>query len=368
MFWRFGLIERQPPGRGDRLREGRVQPAVVADVRLQRLEVGLRELGQLAELLDLGDDRVLVADRLQHARVGGEARLAAPLARQPELLEQDLAELLRRADDELLVRRAPRSPARGSTHCSVMRRPTLVERGDVELDALRLHEAQDAHERQLDVVQQVDQAALGELLALAAGQLVDQRRLGGDVVVGRRPPSRAPRPARAAGSRAARGRAGRRRSPCRRRGSAGTASSALASWAMTGRSPAAATSSAGSGDLAGQRGALPAPGAEAPALASAASSSPSGTTGASAASASSSPGQVGDVAPTGPRVTGSATAVCRLGPRDLAPRSSRSSSASSSRRSGSRSSKSRKISRSRERSGDALELGRAGRSRPGCRA
>ena len=45
----------------------------------------------------------------------------------------------------------------------------------------------------------VAQAALGELLALPRGELVDEHRLGGDVVldVGRR--ARAPRTARASG-------------------------------------------------------------------------------------------------------------------------------------------------------------------------
>ena len=73
----------------------------------QRVEVGLGELGQLAVALDLGDDRVLVADRLQHAGVGAVAGLAAALARELELLEQDRAELLRRADHELLARELP---------------------------------------------------------------------------------------------------------------------------------------------------------------------------------------------------------------------------------------------------------------------
>ncbi len=50
-----------------------------------------------------GHDLVLVADRLEHARVGREAGLAAALAREAELLEEDLAELLRRADQELLL-------------------------------------------------------------------------------------------------------------------------------------------------------------------------------------------------------------------------------------------------------------------------
>ena len=55
----------------------------------KRVEVGRLQLRELAPLLDRRDDLVLVADRLEHARVGGEAGLAAALARQPELLEQD---------------------------------------------------------------------------------------------------------------------------------------------------------------------------------------------------------------------------------------------------------------------------------------
>ena len=73
----------------------------------QDVEVGLEELVELAPALDLGDDLVLVADRLQHAGVGREAGLAAALARQAELLEEHRAELLRRADDELLAGQRP---------------------------------------------------------------------------------------------------------------------------------------------------------------------------------------------------------------------------------------------------------------------
>ena len=97
----------QAPGRGGRLLERRVQAAVVADPVRERVEVGLGELGQLAEALDLGDDRVLVADRLQHLGVGAEAGLAAALAAELELLEEHRAELLRRADDELLAGQLP---------------------------------------------------------------------------------------------------------------------------------------------------------------------------------------------------------------------------------------------------------------------
>ena len=171
------------PGRGRRLLERRVQAAVVADPVRQRVEVGLGELGQLAEALDLGDDRVLVADRLQHLGVGAEAGLAAALAAQLELLEEHRAELLRRADHELLARQVPDlaleldhvGPDPGRDRLQLLR---------VELDAGLLGLAQDVHERQLDVVHQVRQAALLDLRALGLRERVDQDGVGRELVAG----------------------------------------------------------------------------------------------------------------------------------------------------------------------------------------
>ena len=98
----------QPAGRRGRPARRWCGCATRASVELrQDVEVGLHELVELAPALDLGDDRVLVADRLQHARVGREAGLAAALARQAELVEQDRAELLGRADGELLAGQLP---------------------------------------------------------------------------------------------------------------------------------------------------------------------------------------------------------------------------------------------------------------------
>ena len=84
-----------------------MQAAVVGEQLGERVEVGRLQLRQLAPLLDLGNYRMLLADRLEHARVRREAGLAAPLLRQPELVEQHLGELLRRADRELLPREVP---------------------------------------------------------------------------------------------------------------------------------------------------------------------------------------------------------------------------------------------------------------------
>ena len=104
MFWRFGLVlESRPVGGGD-LVEGGVDAARLGvDQARQRVEIGVLELRQLAPALDLADDLVLVADLSEDSGVGREAGLAAALLGQPELLEEHRAELLRRADRELVA-------------------------------------------------------------------------------------------------------------------------------------------------------------------------------------------------------------------------------------------------------------------------
>ena len=96
---------REPPGRGDRLVDRRVQPAVpLVDQLGQRQQVRVEELRQLAPLLDDRDERVVVADRPQDAGVGRVAGLALAPGGELELLEEDPGELLRRAELELLAR------------------------------------------------------------------------------------------------------------------------------------------------------------------------------------------------------------------------------------------------------------------------
>ena len=210
----------------------------------QHVEVGLDQRRELAPALDLGDDLVLGADRLQHARVGREAGLAAALARQAELLEQDLAELLRRADHELLAgqredlafeRRDLLAHALGDLRQAV----------DVQAHAEQLHLAQHGHERQLDLRHHALQPALGDLLALPVGQRAQQHRVGGERVL--EVAGQAALLAQLLERVAAPGRleqvgaeqrvvdeARRDRAP-----------SAFASWATTGRAPQAATTSSG---------------------------------------------------------------------------------------------------------------------------
>ena len=145
---------REPAGR----RRGLAERGEAAGARLdqlgKRVEVGGLQLRQLAPVLDLLDDRMLAANRLEHAGVGREPRLAAALLRQAELVEEDLRQLLRRADGELLSRQFPdlalqflddplRDPARD-----------LGDPRDVELHAGPLHLDQHVDERQLHLLQQ----------------------------------------------------------------------------------------------------------------------------------------------------------------------------------------------------------------------
>ena len=115
----------------------------------------------------------------------------------------------------------------------------------VELDAGLLGLAQDVHERQLDVVHQVGQAALFDLRALRVRERVDQDREGRELVagVGGDPAllrELVERVAAAGGVEQVAGDRGVEDEVC------GTSPSALASWAMIARSPRAAMTVVGS--------------------------------------------------------------------------------------------------------------------------
>ena len=84
-----------------------MEAGLPVDEQRQRIQVRGLQLRVLAPLLDLLDDGMLRADRLQDARVRRVTGLPAALAREPELLEEHLPELLRRADRELLPRELP---------------------------------------------------------------------------------------------------------------------------------------------------------------------------------------------------------------------------------------------------------------------
>ena len=92
MFCRLGLDELSRPVAADGLVERGVDaPVPRVDQLRQRLEVGGVELVELAPLQQRVDDRVRVAELLQHAGVGRELALGGLLAGlQAELVVQDL--------------------------------------------------------------------------------------------------------------------------------------------------------------------------------------------------------------------------------------------------------------------------------------
>ena len=99
----------------------------------------------------------------------------------PSFSKRICAELLGRADHELLARERP-DLALEAVDLLAHARVDLGEALLVQPHAGDLHVAQDAHERQLDLGHQPRQAAVVELLALPRGERLDQDRLGADRV------------------------------------------------------------------------------------------------------------------------------------------------------------------------------------------
>jgi hypothetical protein len=101
-----GVLRRDAPGRGRDLVERGVQAAGAGvDQRRQRVEVGALELDQLAVVEDQADGRVGVDEALEHLGVDRLPGLGLlhPVRGQAELVEQDVAELLGRAEVEALA-------------------------------------------------------------------------------------------------------------------------------------------------------------------------------------------------------------------------------------------------------------------------
>ena len=98
------LVARQPPGHRHRLRVSRVHAAGGRVDHLRQLVgVGALQLREAAVLEQLGRQRVVGGQLLQHVFVGGRRAARRLLEhRQPQLAEQDLADLLRAAEVERL--------------------------------------------------------------------------------------------------------------------------------------------------------------------------------------------------------------------------------------------------------------------------
>ena len=165
-----GVGRREAARRRDRLVDRRVEPPVRRiDQRGEREQIRVEELRQLAPLLDDGDERVVVADRAQDARVGRVAGLPLPARGELELLEEDPCELLRRAELERLPGELERLRLE-------LLDPLLEACGDlahpvrVDPDPRLLHVREHDGERQLDLVVEPLRAPLAEPGAQLRGQ------------------------------------------------------------------------------------------------------------------------------------------------------------------------------------------------------
>src|SRR6202035_440188 len=131
---------------------------------------------ELAPALDAGNDLVLLANRLQDASVGGEAGLAATLARKSQLDEQDLPQLLGRADRELLLGELIDALLEARDLLAHAPRD-LLQALHVEAHAEHLHLAQHRHQWELDVVHHTLEPTLGYLLALPRRERAEHQHL-----------------------------------------------------------------------------------------------------------------------------------------------------------------------------------------------
>ena len=164
MFCRLGSVEASRPGRRAGHLVGGVDAAGLGvELAHQGIGVGALELGDLAVLHDLDRQRMALRRQvLEDADVGRpRAVLVAPAARQVLLVEQDLAQLLGRADVE--------RPAGELVELLLELEHALLELGRelaqlrrVDLDAGLLHAEQHRDQRPLDGLVDADHVLAGE--------------------------------------------------------------------------------------------------------------------------------------------------------------------------------------------------------------
>ena len=153
--------------------------AVRADELGQGVEVGALDLGALAVLEDVGHDLVVAGEVGEDLGVGGVEALAGLLEAgggQAHHVEEDVRELLRRVEVELL----PRLGADGGDHgvdLGAEARCLLGQDVRVAPEALALHLQQHEGERHLDRGEELERAVPLQGLA----QHVHERELGQDV-------------------------------------------------------------------------------------------------------------------------------------------------------------------------------------------
>jgi len=166
-----------------------VDPAVAIDERTEALGVRRAELLDLAVLEDLVDDQVRAAELFEHGRVGGVPSTGPAPARQLQLREQELLQLLRRADPEVVADGRVRLTLDPRDLSGELRRERR-EVPRVDRDPGLLHVDEDVDQRQLDLVEQLREPEAVEVPAEQRGEAVrgDGGRAGpGEPLVERRP-------------------------------------------------------------------------------------------------------------------------------------------------------------------------------------
>jgi hypothetical protein len=139
-----------------------VQPALTVHERRQRVDVGRLQLRHLAVLEDQVDHLVPLAAAPPGPMHPSSGSFASASSTELELVEEDRLELAGRADVELVADEPVDpglEPGQGRGELLAHR----LERLEVDSNAGQLHPGKDRQERHLDLVEQVGEAALGEL-------------------------------------------------------------------------------------------------------------------------------------------------------------------------------------------------------------
>ncbi len=147
-----GIARREPPGRGDRLIEPRVDaPRGGVHALRQRVDVRSFELVELAIREDARGQRVPLCERLEDVGVRGPPALRRALSdRKLQVVEENLLELVARSQGEVAARDLL---AIGLDVAKLLLDVATdrFERGDVDEDAVCFHRREHAGERHLDV-------------------------------------------------------------------------------------------------------------------------------------------------------------------------------------------------------------------------
>ena len=145
-----GGVGAEAAGAGDSLVERGPDPISLPHLGEEALAVGRPQLLDLPVRQELLDDGMVVSEPLKGGRIGGISGLRLLARRQPELLEQDLPELLGGVDVELL----PGSLMDGGTEEVAFGGELVAQTGEfghVDAHADLLHPGQHPDQRQLDV-------------------------------------------------------------------------------------------------------------------------------------------------------------------------------------------------------------------------